>query len=106
MKFHKRCKVAHECAEPQKHSHKHTLTVPFSPGVLAAARAERIRGSRDVQVLDQMTEPADEAVGRLTALPQKLMQRHESRLLVSRTQNKLCHPERPLTAPAKLRCTL
>ncbi|CAB1417708.1 unnamed protein product [Pleuronectes platessa] len=64
------------------------LTVPVAPGVLPAGRAKRKRSaqSRDVQVLDEMTEPVHEPVRRLTALPQKLMQRHESWLLVSRTQ--------------------
>ena len=41
-----------------------------------------------------MTEPVHDPVRRLAALPQKLMQRHESRPLVSHTQTDSCHPER------------
>lgn len=47
------------------------LTVPVSPGVPSAGRAERERRaqSRDVlEVLDQMTEPVHEALRRLAAL--------------------------------------
>lgn len=62
------------------------LTIPISPRVLAAVRAERERRSRDVQVLDQMTEPVHDPIRNLPALPQKLVQRHECRSLVSHTQ--------------------
>lgn len=86
----------------RKHRHRHTharmlypvvwgLTIPVSPGVLAAAGAEREGGSGDVQVLDQMTEPVHDPVRHLPALSQKLMQGHECRLLVSHAQTN-CHP--------------
>lgn len=63
-------------------------TIPGSPGVLAAGRAERESRaqSRDVQVLHKMTEAVHDPERRLAALPKKLMQRHESWLLVSPTQ--------------------
>lgn len=61
------------------------LTIPLPPGVLAAVGPKGEGGSGDVQVLDQMTEPVHDPVGHLSALPQKLMQRHECRLWESHT---------------------
>ncbi|TNN53506.1 hypothetical protein EYF80_036279 [Liparis tanakae] len=76
-------------------------------GAPAAGRVESKRRaqSRDVQVLDQMTDPVHYPARRLTTLPQKLMQRHESSPLASHTHT-LSSGGTPLAAPAKLRCTL
>lgn len=64
------------------------LTVPVFPGVLAAAGAEGKRGSRDVQILDQVTESVHNSEGHLPTLSQKVMQRHECWLSVSNAQTK------------------
>lgn len=76
------------------------LTVPVFPGVLAAAGAEGKRGSRDVQILDQVTEPVHDSEGHLPTLPQKLVQGHECWLSLSNPQTKpVIRRETPPTPP-------
>lgn len=73
-------------------THTHTFSLLLLvcltiPGGLTtwSTEGERSSQSRDVQVLNQDTKSVHDPVGRLTTFPQKLMQRHESWLLVSHT---------------------
>lgn len=71
------CTHAHSLSH-RIHSFFLSPTIPGSPGVLAAGRAERESRaqSREFQVLHKMTEAVHDPERCLTALPKKLMERH------------------------------